>query len=263
MITYKLLAPLVVAGEESADEAAIRERSIELLFSKKDLKKTEHRLSFNRLGMNKNLLGDLGRAVLLAALRTSSAEAAGWYNEALVKVESSLPSRVINNISCCFAGLKLLEKLCTEYRLPWDEVFSIHMDACLKYLEYGTNEFLLDGGFNNKSIVEQTFEVMSRMKLTPNIDYIISDDGSTMYIRLAQLYDQYTKYRRDYAVMGEVLPYSQFRKQLMHSDILIQGNAQKKFNGVNSKCFIVDFALLKERCDVSEFEQADEVRPLT
>ena len=39
VVTYDLLAPRVVAGEESADEAAIRERSIELLFSKKDLKK--------------------------------------------------------------------------------------------------------------------------------------------------------------------------------------------------------------------------------
>ena len=35
VVSYALLAPLVVAGEEAADEAAIRERSIELLFSKR------------------------------------------------------------------------------------------------------------------------------------------------------------------------------------------------------------------------------------
>ena len=101
------------------------------------------------------------------------------------------------------------------------------------------------------------------MKLTPNTDYAFSDDGGTMYIRLAQIYDQYTRYRREYAVMGEVLPYSQFRKQLMHSDLLIQGNMQRKFNGVNSRCFAIDYALLKERCEVSEFELPDEAMPLT
>jgi len=40
-VTYELLAPIIVAGEESPDEAAIRERSIELLFSKKDLKTSQ------------------------------------------------------------------------------------------------------------------------------------------------------------------------------------------------------------------------------
>ena len=212
--------------------------------------------------MNRNLLGDFGRALLMTALASSSAEAAQWYQEAKGKVSGELPSRVVSNICCCFAGLKLIEKLCVAYRLTWSAVFGIEMDACLRYLEYGTNEYLLDGGMNNKSIVEQTFEVMSRMGLSRGRDYMITDDGATMYIRLAQIYDQYTKYRRDYAVMGEVLPYSQFRKQLMHSDVMLQGNVQRKFSGVNSRCFVIDFALLKERCDVSEFEKGDDVRPL-
>jgi hypothetical protein len=48
-VRYELLAPLVVAGEESADEAAVRERSVELLFSKKDIKPAEYRVNFARL----------------------------------------------------------------------------------------------------------------------------------------------------------------------------------------------------------------------
>ena len=262
MVTYRLLAPLVVAGEESADEAAIRERSIELLFSKKDLKKPEYRRAFNRIGMNRNLLGDFGRTLLKAALETRPAETAQWYAEGISKVQGELPSRVISNIACCWCGLRLLEKVCADYRLPWDNVFTIPMEACLRYLEYGTNEYLLDGGTNNKSIVEQTFEVMSRMGLSSKTDYQFSADGSTMYIRLFQIYDQYTKYRRDYAVTGEVLPYAQFRKQLMHSDVMLQSNIQKKFNGVNSRCFAIDFALLKQRCDVAEFENTEGLRPL-
>jgi hypothetical protein len=64
IVSYELLAPLVVAGEEAADEAAIRERSIELLFSKKDLKTGEHRMTFGWLCANTELLSGLGRSLL-------------------------------------------------------------------------------------------------------------------------------------------------------------------------------------------------------
>jgi len=60
IVSYELLAPLVVAGEESADEAAIRERSIELLFSKKDLKPIEYRMTFQELCRCTDLLGSFG-----------------------------------------------------------------------------------------------------------------------------------------------------------------------------------------------------------
>lgn len=220
-------------------------------------------MAFNRIGMNRKLLGDFGRTLLKAALQTEPSEAAQWYAEGIGKVQGELPSRVISNIACCWCGLKLLEKVCAGYRMQWDSVFPIPMEGCLRYLEYGTNEYLLDGGTHNKSIVEQTFEVMSRMGLSPKTDYQFSSDGSTLYIRLAQIYDQYTKYRRDYAVTGEVLPYAQFRKQLTHSDLLLQAAVQRRFDGMNSRCFAIDYALLKQRCEVEEFENTEEVRPLT
>ncbi len=263
-VVYKLLAPLVVAGEESAEESAVRERTIELLFSKKDLKKPEHRLSFNRLTMNENALGDFGRALLLTALSVRPDEAAAWHKEGLEKFTQELPSRVLNNLSCCYCGLMLLKKLCGGYGLDWDEVFPYQIGQCLQHLQYGAHEYLLDGGTNNKSIVEQTFEVMSRMGLSSRNDYILSPDKSTLHIRLAQIYDEYTKYRKDHAIMGEVLTYSQFRKQLLHSDLVIQSNVQKKFNGVNSRCFVIDYQLLLAHgCDVTEFERdMDNAAPL-
>ena len=262
MVTYKLLAPLVVAGEESADEAAIRERSIELLFSKKDLKKPEYRFAFNRILMNADALGDLGRALLMTALTVRSEEVAGWHQEAKEKFDKDLPSRVISNLSCCWCGLKLLEKLCAAYKFSWDEVFPIHLEPCAKYLEYGAHEYLLDGGTSNKSVVEQTFEVMSRMGLSEGIDYDFTDDKAGLYIKIAKIYDRYTGYRKEYAVIGEVLTYSQFRKQLMHSDIMIQSNVQHKFKGKNDKCYLIDYHLLSSRCEVSGFENQDEIPPL-
>lgn len=262
IMTYQLLAPLLIAGEESADEAAIRERSIELLFMKKDIRSPSYRRAFNALQMAADDLGSLGRQILTAALSTSSEEAVLWHKGAKGMLKKELPSRVINNLSCCVAGLNLLERVCQRYQLSWSEVFPIDQKACIRYLEYSVQEYLLDGGESNRSVVEQTLEVMARMGLQSGQDYILSEDRKSLFLRLTPVYDQYTKYRREYAVAGEVLPYNQFRKQLLHSDILIQANLQKKFSGQNARCFELDYQLLCRRCDVSGFE-TDEPQPLT
>ena len=253
-VIYQLLAPLIVAGEESPDEAAIRERSIELLFSKKDLKRPEHRDAFRRAEANAVTLQELGRTMLDTALRLTSTQAAAWHEEGIGQFSGELPSRVISNLACCFAGLKLLETLCAGMGMNWDDVFPISFAACIRYLEHGAKEYLLDGGTHNLSIVEQTFEIMSRMGPDTQGEYQLSDDKTQLFIRLPQMYDKYTKYRKDYAIIGEVLPYAQFRKQLQHSDLFIQQNYQRRINGNNTKCWVVNYQALKERCDVSGFE---------
>ena len=259
VITYDLAAPLIVAGEESADEAAIRERSIELLFSKKDLKNTEHRMAFNRIMVNAESISDLGRTLLNVALTIDSETAAAWYAEGRKLFNSELPSRVVSNLACCYAGLKLLEKLCSVYNCQWNEVFPYKIDVCVRYLEFAAKDYLLDGGTNNLSIVEQTFEIMARMKLDPTVYYKIED--GKLYLWLTPVYDLYTKYRKDYAIVGEVLTYAQFKKQLIHSEYYISSNVQKRIGSENHKCFIVDFDALRRNCDVSGFE-GTEIIPL-
>lgn len=253
MVTYKLLAPMVVAGEESADEAAIRERSIELLFSKKDLKAAAHRAAFNRLMSGEQELGELGRALLHMALSIKPEETGKWYKVALPIFSKELPSRIISNLSCCYAGLRLLKCLCIEMKLAWDSVFPFPFDPCIKYLEYAAKDFLLGGGTHNQSVVEQTFEVMARMQLDP---LYCDMKGDQLFLRLSNIYDQYTKFRKDYAIVGEVLTYKQFQQQLRHSDLFIASNVQHRFgkDKTNQKCWVVDYKTLCECCDASGFD---------
>lgn len=143
--------------------------------------------------------------------------------------------------------------------LAWDTVFPYNIDACVGHLEYGARQYLLDGGLFNRSVVDQTFEILARMKLNPKTDYIL--DGDKLYINIKDNYDHYTKYRRDYAIAGEVLTYDQFMKQLKVSDVCIQVGAQKKVDGKNRRWFLIDYALLSSRCDVSGFE-TDDIVPL-
>jgi len=260
-VSYELLAPLVVAGEESPDEAAIRERSIELLFSKKDLKAVEYRAAFQGLCRNADLLGGLGHSLLDIALKTKPAECYSWYEDALGIFNKELPSRVINNLACMVAGLRLMEKLCASLGLTWHEVSRFGLAPCTKYIEYAAKEYLLDGGTSNKSVVEQTLEVMSRMGLDPKSEYAIIDDGKVLALWLNHVYDRYTKYRKDYAIAGETLTYAQFKKQLQHSDYFLESNVSKRIAGETRKVWTINYELLCDRCDVSGFE-ITEVEPL-
>ncbi len=251
---YRLDAPIAIAGEESADETAIRERMIEILFSKKDIRGPEHRDAFVLICSSRELLEKLGRTLLAEALGTDDSEADIWYAEGYGMFNGELPGRVVNNLACCYAGLRLIRKICLRFSLDWEDVFPLSPEDCIKALGYGAEEYLLDGGKHNKSIVEQTFEIMSRMGLLYGEDYIISLDNKELFIRIPHIYDRFTRYRREFAVEGEVLTYSQFRKQLRHSDLLIASNVQKRLRSGNAKGYIINYELLKERADVEGFE---------
>lgn len=256
---YALLAPLVVAGEESPDEPAIRERGMELLFSKRDLKDPAARQAFGRLSAMQGALTEMGRALLDTALTLNTATARQWFDEALPLFNGRLPSRVVNNLACCMAGLRLAQAMCNRLGFSWGQVFPVGMDACTKHLEYAAREYLLDGGESNKSVVEQTLEVMDRMTVSPEY-CAFSKDGKEVAFLFARFYDQYTKYRRDHAIYGECLPYNQFIKQLKKSDLFV-GYKTARIGPGTPKAYVLNYELIRQRCDVTGFLGTD-VPPL-
>ena len=175
--------------------------------------------------MGSDMLSDFGRTLLDAALRVTPDEAVSWYTDGKDKFNDALPSRIVSNLACCYAGLCLLARVCVVRGLAFDTVFPYSMDTCAQYLEHAARDYLLDGGTNNRSIVEQTFEIMARMRLDPKVYYKI--EGGKLYLWLTPIYDLYTKYRKDYAIVGEVLTYAQFKKQLQHSEYFLASNQQK------------------------------------
>ena len=249
-VFYTLLAPLVIAGEESPDESAVRERGMELLFSKKDLKEPAARTAFARIAGRPEILAALGRALLDTALTLNTDTVRVWHSSAIGMFRDTLPSRVINNLACCMVGLRLMEAMCVRLGFAWDQVFDIDMDACARYMEFGVREYLLDGGDSNKSVVEQTLEVMDRMGL--NADECRMLDDGNVAIWFKGVYDRYTQYRRDHAIGGESLGYSQFMKQLRKSDLFV-GTRSVRIGEDVKKAMILDFTLICARCDVDGF----------
>jgi len=253
---YNLLAPLVVAGEESPDETAIRERGIELLFSRKDLKGEGCRETFGKLCANPDLLAGFGRALLEAALRTDAAEVKQWYTEATEAFDKNLPSRIVNNLACCTAGLRLVEKLCALQGRYWDSIFDIPLDACMQYLGFAAREYLLDGSAVNRGIVEQSLEIMARMGLDYGLDWKPLENDTQVAINLKRCYDRFTRYRRDHAITGECLEYRQFTKQLRGSDLFVAYRTVA-FSNTHARAFVLDYRLVLERCDIDGFDQVN------
>ena len=174
---YDLLAPIAVAGEESADESAIRERSIELLFSKRDLKNTDYQASFLWLSANEIVVRSFGRSLLDTALRTTAKEVASWHSEGYNYFSADLPSRVNTNLCSMYAGLCLINKFCSVLSVPFNSAFPFDNEECAKYLETAAREYLLDDSSYNKGIIESTLEVMSRMKLKQGEDFAFENNN--------------------------------------------------------------------------------------
>ncbi|MCL2696422.1 MAG: DNA primase, partial [Clostridiales bacterium] len=197
-VTYELIAPIVVSGEESADEAAVRERCLELLFSKKDMGVKEYNIAHDTLEFeHEETLGSFGRGLLDMALQTTIADAKAWHVEGKGYFsDNQMPSRVKSNLACAYAGLCFVLELCGQLGLGWSDVFPFDREACVGYLDYAAKEYLLDGGPHNKSIVEQTFEVMSRMKLKAGDDFAFENGDRHLCLCMNSVYDRYTRYRR-------------------------------------------------------------------
>ena len=156
-------------------------------------------------------------------------------------------------------GLRLMEAMLARLGLAWGQVFSVSMDACVAYMEYGVREYLLDGGNSNKSVVELTLEVIDRMGLTAD-EFRTTKDGYAAF-HFRGFYDRYTQYRRDHAILGECLPYTQFMKQLRKSDLYV-GDRAVMFADTSRKSVLLNYDLLRQRCDIEDFLQS-QVEPLT
>jgi hypothetical protein len=204
--------------------------------------------------VSRPLLESFGRTLLDVALRTTPDEVNEWYKDGYKRFKGNFSSRITKNLACVYAGLKLVEKLCIFLKLDWTEVFPIDFDKCVDHLVYAVKEFLLDGGTHNKSIIEESFEVMARMGLKHDRDYIFDCAGRHLCLHLKGIYDRYTKYRKDYAILGEVLRYADFRKQLDNSGYVIKQDSIK-LGGKTVRVRVLDFEKLQSACDVEEFRR--------
>jgi hypothetical protein len=130
MVTYSLLAPIILAGEASPQESAIRERTIELLFSVEEVEDSKHKEAFSRLRQIGYLLPSLGKSLLDTALQLTVKDVGLWYQEGESRyLKDEFPARITSNLACMYAGLKLVERFCAGFGYLWYNCFPIARDG--------------------------------------------------------------------------------------------------------------------------------------
>ena len=119
----------------------------------------------------------------------------------------------------------------------------------------------VEGGTDNKGVIEQTLEIMARMGLCAN-EWTILENLDHVAICFKRCYDRYTKYRRDHAITGECLEYAQFLRQIRVSDLFIAYKSVR-LNGQPVSAHVLNMDTIRSRCGIHSFDAqaADIVTP--
>jgi primase-polymerase (primpol)-like protein len=263
--SYVLTAPIVLIGEESPREPAIKERSIELLFSKMDI---ENRIEYGAaIEKNTGAIKNLGMEVLLEALRATESDLRTAYTNALCIIDKRIPPRSAGCIAAVAVGQYLLERVANRYGTDFKTAFGLTREEVISEVTAAVKRWTL-GGNHNKSVVDKTFETFNRMSevIKAELHYTGKDVERDkkkikgIAIDIVRIYDKFTKYAREHALKQEILDVDTFCAQLEKKDYFIEKNHSGWFlkegefgSGAKKhtvKCYLLDAAKLAAKCEV-------------
>ena len=144
-----------------------------------------------------------------------------------------------------------MEAALNRLGLTWSQVYPIPMESCAKWLQNGAQEYLLDGGKSNPSVVEQSLEIMDRMGLTDEECKFLEDGNVAIHFK--GIYDRFTRYIRENAITTECLQYNEFMRQLRKNDLYVCDRTVRMGNGDPKKTVVLDYEAMREKCDVDGF----------
>lgn len=257
---YQPLAPIILVGEMGFDETAIKERSLEVLFSKANIRDEIIQSRFKMLKHRSRELRMLGRSLLNQALKIEPDELIRRHRAIEDRINLSLPSRVKNSIANCMQGLFLLKDVYDSLNMNFEKQVGYSIQELFNSVLSGVYDYLLDGQNEAKGSIEKVLEVICRMEesgvLIRGNDYQVINQGTELALNISPLYDKFTKYVREHNILDvEVLSLPQFRKQLRTKEYF---NDYKtvRFNTANSadkpvKAYTLDIAKLREILDIS------------
>ena len=261
---FKALAPVCLIGEEGSEEPALKERGLELLFSKRSLTSDVFFSSFQSLKRSVNSIRALGRSLLETAMEITPDLVGAWYDDASKSITPSirakmpgLPPRVENSICCCIAGLRLIETVLCKADLDIEQIIGVDFIALENALLQAVFENTMDSRATSKSAVDNILEAMSRMAnsgaYTAGKHFQLINDDSELALDISSMYDVFKKYRREHDLKIENLEQGQFTKQLREKSFWTDYRTVK-FRYEQSGCipeatrkraYVVNFALLR------------------
>ena len=252
IVEKQLRAPLILVGESQPSETAIRERCLQVLFSKDILEeRPEYKDCITVLRRRPLLLHKLGRSMLQMALTIDLDTLKSWHAGLMsdaAEFEGCWPERIRNSYANGMLGIELLEAVCESHGQYLPDLIGINPKQFGDALKIAIQEYLLQGKNHNRSIVEEGLAVMfGDMSLVAGKDYKYLNNGTELAIDLNGVYDSFTRLVRGRGCAGqiELLPKSQFEQQLKLKRFYKESRTVSMNGRQKKRCIILDAALLR------------------
>lgn len=269
VVNYTRRAPLILVGESSFDETAIKERIIDVQFAKKDRTK-EHEKVFKSLTKNDRLLRSFGRALLQNAMNLSEDRLDELFKASRVFENMDFENRLINGISNVYLGILILADLYSQFGLNFWKLAGVTDQEVRKAIIDNTYN-ALDGNSKVNSAVDiiiKHFDDMAvKNKIRKGYEYEIDKDSKELWLRVNGIYSDFMKYIKDYNLTNEVeaLTSKQFTTQLK-KEMYFKKYTERKFKHFEdgqeviqrAKCFVLDLKILQRTCELDAFALEEE-----
>lgn len=271
VVNYLRRSPICLVGESSFDETAIKERIIDVQFAKSD-RTVEHTKSYRNLSRNEQRLNGIGKALLLLVMNMPDDAVDSLIQKSRVFEKMDFETRTILGMSNVYLGILLLKELYESYGLELYELAGLS-DKLIQESIVNNTYNSLDGSSKVSSAVDliiQTFDVMAlKNRIHKDYDYTINESTGELCLRLNLIYDEFTKYIREFNVTDvEILGARQFTRQLRREGYYVDYNYRsfkerhgEKDENIRQKCFILDLKKLNENLNLVAFSENKDTLP--
>lgn len=260
VVNYARRSPIIVVGESSFDEPAVKERIIDVQFAKSD-RSGEHTRHFKSLVKKEKLLNKLGKGLLLLVLNMSDEDLDRQINLSQKFGECDVESRVALGMSNVLLGILLLQELYGEFHLDFMELTGLTEKIIIDSI---LGNVLKNGGKVNTAvdIIIRVFDTMAEKgRLRKGYDYIVDEKNNELCLRTKLIYDEFTKYVREFNILDvEVLTNNQFTKQL-RKESYFKGYFLRTFKErigdaeeqIRKRCYVLDLNEINKTCELEMF----------
>jgi len=254
IISYKLTAPIVIAGEGSFMEQALHQRQIPI-----QPKKLQKLPSYCSENYRKTISLDISAFGLRYIQWCLSQDfKALWTKADEIFRENyngpKLEDRVEDNIKIMLLGLQAFE----DYGLYWDiephEIIPIQ-----KIIENIVTLLVADTSFSALNYFLEKLAVMALLgRLKYKISYFLTD--AKLFIHLPSSYTEFRKYARETELEGEILDENAYKRELRECNYVNGGSLTHAWEELRVRCYAIDLAdKTIEKLDLKGFVQGKDV----
>ena len=260
LVTYRLGAPLCLAGETRPIEPALVERMLTANPNKDELQNDPaHAEAFTRVRtVNPNLLSTGLVRFLLARDTAADLDAAAAITDSLLR-DRQVPFRVRDNLIVMVLGLHHFEEYAQAMGVALPE---LDIEAAFEAV---LADLLEGGGTSVKTGLDYFIEELSVMAVSGEIRHgrHYAYHGSLLALHFGSCQAAYAEHCRKTGFEGEVPDRKALRRQLVEcmqrKGYVRQLDELVYFNGRNDRrrAVLLDLEVLKKTLDVDDFPQGD------